>query len=267
MTSDAIGAYTRRMLIATWNVNGIRAREGQFLAWVDTLRPSVVCLQETKATREQLSPALLDLPGYDTYWHSAPKGYSGVALHVRRDAFAAPPVFEHPGHDVESRLVTAEVPGPEGPLLLASLYMPNGGKDYPAKVAFMRDMIGWVRAVHGGDKTLVLCGDMNVARAEIDVHPKLRDPRAVGQTSEERDLFAAMLDAGLVDVQRAQAPDDDALFTWWPYWRQHRERNIGWRLDYVLVSKPLAPRMGPVGIGLTIGTSDHAPVTSDLHWQ
>ncbi|MFO0750684.1 MAG: exodeoxyribonuclease III [Myxococcota bacterium] len=252
------------MLLATWNVNGVRAREAQLLAWLAAARPAVVCLQETKATREQLSPALAELPGYACYWHSAPKGYSGVALLVARDAFASEPRFAHPAHDRESRLVTAEVDDGDGPLVLASLYMPNGGKDYPAKVAFMGAMTAWVREVHAAGRRLILCGDMNVARADIDVHPKLRDPRVIGQSPEERALFAAMLAEGLVDVQRSQSPDDATLFTWWPYWRQHRERNIGWRLDYVLVSSALAARVGDCAVARDVGTSDHAPVVATL---
>jgi exodeoxyribonuclease-3 len=254
------------MLIATWNVNGIRAREAEFLAWLAEVRPAMVCLQETKARRDQLSPALATLPGYHAYWHSAErKGYSGVALHLGVDAFAGEPRFSHPPFDVESRMVTAEVTDAAGPLVVASLYMPNGGKDYPAKIAFILELIRWVRALHASGRRLVLCGDMNVARAEADVHPKLTDPRAIGQSAEERELFQALLDAGLVDVQRVLAPDGEHLYTWWPYWRQHRERNIGWRLDYVLVSGALASGVRDCRIGIDVGKSDHAPVMVD--WE
>lgn len=252
------------MLVATWNVNGIRAREAGFLAWLAASRPDVVCLQETKATREQLSPALQTLPGYHVYWHSAPRGYSGVALHVREHAFTAPPRFSHPALDRESRLVTAEVDTANGPLVLASLYMPNGGKDYPAKIAFMLELLAWIEALHAESKRLVLAGDMNVARHEIDVHEKLRDPRAIGQSHEERAIFQGLLDAGLVDAQRALHPDDHRLYTWWPYWRQHRERNIGWRLDYVLVSRALVPALATCTIAHEVGGSDHAPVLARL---
>lgn len=250
------------LLVVTWNVNGVRAREAQLLAWLGEARPAVLCLQETKATPAQLSPALCALPGYACYWHAAPKGYSGVALHLRQDVFDGPPAFDHPDHDVESRLVTATArwPGAARPITFASLYMPNGGKDYGAKITFMRAMIAWVREVRARGDELVLCGDMNVARGPIDVHPKLRDPRVIGQSDEERGLFGEMLAAGLVDVQRERAPADDTLFTWWPYWRQHRERNIGWRLDYTLISPALSARVTGCEILRAVGTSDHAPV-------
>jgi len=252
------------MLITTWNVNGMRAREAQFLAWVASAAPAVICLQETKALREQLSPALRELPGYWCYWHSAPKGYSGVGLHIRRDAFIGEPVFGHPAHDFESRLATAEVMLGATPVTLASLYLPNGGKDYPAKIAFLQAMANWVREVHASGRQLILCGDMNVARAVMDVHPNFRDPQVIGQRLEERQLFSHMLAGGLVDMQRTLHPDNAELFTWWPYWRAHRQRNIGWRLDYVLVSQALAGRVSACRVLTEVGTSDHAPVVATL---
>jgi len=253
------------MLIATWNVNGIRAREEQFLAWIAAAKPAVICLQETKAQPEQLSQTLCRLAGYDCYWHPAPKGYSGVGLHLRTDAFTSAPIFAHPAHDFESRLVTADVEYANRKLTFASLYMPNGGKDYPAKVAFMKAMIAWVREVRESDRDLVLCGDMNVARASIDVHPKLRDPTVIGQSQEERGLFSDLLVAGnLVDMQRALEPDNTELFTWWPYWREHRARNMGWRLDYILSASALASRISDCRVLVEIGTSDHAPVVATL---
>jgi exodeoxyribonuclease-3 len=108
----------------------------------------------------------------------------------------------------------------------------------------------------------VLCGDMNVARAEIDVHPKERKPRGIGQLPEEREAFARLLDTGLTDVARHLEPDNDALFTWWPPWRNMRQRNIGWRIDYVLASASLTPAIRACTSHREIGTSDHAPVVA-----
>jgi len=246
------------MRVATWNVNGVRARAAQLVGWLAEARPEVVCLQETKARPDQLAPSLCDLDGYHCLWHPAPKGYSGVALHVRRD-WAQAVEFFHPPHDMESRLVCARV----GRVVFASLYMPNGGKDYAAKIAFMHAMIDWVRAVHAAGDQLVLAGDMNVARAPLDVHPKLQDPTVVGQSAEERGLFADML-VGLVDAGRHLHPADDRLFTWWPYWRESRQRNIGWRLDYVLISEALLPRLTRCELMRDLGTSDHCPVVATL---
>ncbi len=247
------------MKITTWNVNGIRAREAQLLDWVARERPDVLCLQEIKASPDQVPPSLCSLDGYWCYWHGK-GGYSGVGLHLRRDTVGGRPLFVHPPFDSENRVVAVEL----GDLVLASIYVPNGGKDYPAKVRFLEAMDAWVDEAHRAGKLLVLCGDMNVARLEIDVHPKLRKPTEIGQTPEERALIERILSRGLVDLHRRFLPDDDRLFTWWAPWRNLRERNIGWRIDYVFVSAPLAEGARSCISYREFGTSDHAPLTAEL---
>jgi len=245
------------MKIATWNVNGIRARHAQVLEWIERDRPDVVCLQELKAKVEQVPETLCNLAGYWCYWHGA-SAYSGVGLHLRKERFPEPPEFSHPAFDHETRIVQATL----GNVIVASVYVPNGGKDYAAKLAFFAAMAGYVEAIHAGGRTVVLCGDLNVAREERDVHPKERKPNIIGQRPEERALFARLLTHGLVDVGRVLAPDDDNLFTWWAPWRNLRQRNIGWRLDYVLASAPLAGRARACPVLRDVGTSDHAPVVA-----
>ncbi|MGH9457646.1 MAG: exodeoxyribonuclease III [Thermoanaerobaculia bacterium] len=243
------------MKIATWNVNGIRARQTQFADFVAEHRPDVVCLQEIKAKPDQI-PESCGLPDYACYWHGA-GGYSGVGLHVRTDAFSGvSATFSHPPFDLETRVVQAEI----GDLVVASVYVPNGGKDFPAKIAFMKALEEYVAGVHESGKQLVLCGDLNVARTERDVHPKERKPNAIGQLPEERELLERIIATGLVDVGRALDPDNDELFTWWAPWRNLRQRNIGWRLDYVLASEPLARRAASCRVYREFGTSDHGPV-------
>jgi exodeoxyribonuclease-3 len=242
------------MKIATWNVNGIRARQAQFCDWLGQAQPDVVCLQELKAERGQIPPQC-EAPDYDVYWHGL-RAYSGVSLHVRKGAFAGPPRYSHPDFDMESRIVQAEV----GDLVLASVYVPNGGKDYGAKIDFMKRLVAWTGQLAAQGRDLVLCGDMNITRTEMDVHPRERKPGAIGQRTEERELFEALLGDRLVDVGRALAPDDDQLYTWWAPWRNMRARNIGWRLDYVLASKRIAERAVSCPVLRDIGTSDHAPV-------
>jgi exodeoxyribonuclease-3 len=246
------------MKIATWNVNGIRARATQVCEWLERDRPDIVCLQELKAEATQI-PEQCQVMEYHAYWHCR-KGYSGVSLHVRRDLFAADPKFSHPAFDVESRIVQAEL----GELVIASVYVPNGGKDYPAKLHFVTRMAEWARQLHAEGRELVLCGDLNITRAEIDVHPKERKPNAVGQRPEERALFETLLAAPLVDVGRALDPDNANLFTWWAPWRNLRARNIGWRLDYVLASPTVFARATGCVVEAAIGTSDHAPVVMTM---
>ena len=246
------------MKIATWNVNGIRARAAQLCEWLERDRPDIVCLQELKAESTQI-PEQCQLADYHVYWHCR-KGYSGVSLHIRKDLFAVDPVFSHPPFDMESRIVQVE----HGDLVIASVYVPNGGKDYPAKLQFMTQLADWTRQLHAEGRELVLCGDINIARAEMDVHPKERKPNAVGQRPEERTLFESLLGAHLVDLGRAFDPDNPNLFTWWAPWRNLRARNIGWRLDYVLASPTVADRARSCVVLADVGTSDHAPVMMAL---
>ncbi|HVG24470.1 MAG TPA: exodeoxyribonuclease III [Thermoanaerobaculia bacterium] len=244
------------MKIATWNVNGIRARHEQFVQWAASEQPDVICLQEIKARLDQI-PQTCTLEGYTCYWHGA-GGYSGVALHVRT-GFAENVARTHPEFDQETRVVQAQIED----TVFTSVYVPNGGKDFEAKIAFIHALTAYAADVRKRGLNLVLCGDMNIARAEMDVHPKERKPRAIGQLPMERDLFETMLaEGGLVDVGRMLYPDDDEYFSWWAPWRNMRQRNIGWRLDYVLASEKLAKRAVSCPSQREVGTSDHAPVVA-----
>jgi exodeoxyribonuclease-3 len=240
--------------IATWNVNGIRARQAQVCEWLERDAPDVVCLQELKATPEQV-PEACKLLDYHVFWHGE-RAYSGVSLHIRRGLFEGEPAFTHPEFDMETRIVQVQF----GNLVLASVYVPNGGKDYPAKLAFLDKLCAWTRQLHQEGRELVLCGDINIARADIDVHPRERKPGVIGQRPEERELFARLLGDDLVDVQRALAPDNEAIFSWWPPWRNMRQRNIGWRIDYILASRGIAAKATQCAVLADFGTSDHAPV-------
>jgi exodeoxyribonuclease-3 len=244
------------MKVTTWNVNGIRAREAQVIEFVERERPDLLCLQEIKASPEQVPAALRELADYWGLWHGY-KGYSGVGLHLRKSAVSTRPSFFHPDFDTENRIVAAQL----GSTIVASIYVPNGGRDYPGKVRFVEALDSWAEQCLGRGLNLLLCGDFNIARAERDVHPKLRKPTETGQTPEERAMLERLLDKGLVDVGRELAPDDDQLFTWWAPWRNLRARDIGWRLDYVLASGPLAARAISCVSEREFGTSDHAPVT------
>ena len=242
------------MKIATWNVNGIRARQAQVCDWIERDRPDVVCLQELKAEPAQI-PDSCKLVDYHAYWHGL-RAYSGVSLHLRKDFIEGDPQFSHPDFDMEARIVQA----PRGNVVFASVYVPNGGKDYTAKLNFLRRLSAWVKDMHAAGKELVLCGDINIARTDMDVHPRERKPDVIGQRAEERELFEDLLGTHLVDVGRTLNPQNDALFTWWPPWRNMRQRNIGWRIDYVLASRSIAERAQSCVVLADIGTSDHAPV-------
>jgi exodeoxyribonuclease III len=245
--------------LATWNVNGIRARQTQLHEFLEAEQPDVLCLQEIKASLDQLPVWLCDLEGYWCYWHGG-KGYSGVGLHVRKASGSDRPAFQHPDFDYENRIVTVNLPL----ATVASIYVPNGGKDFPAKMRFLEALNSYAAEFLRAGRRLILCGDLNVARTDMDVHPKERRPRAIGQLPEERALIESIIGHGLVDVHRKVDPDNAELFTWWAPWRNMKQRNIGWRLDYVLASESIAEKTVSCVVQREVGTSDHGPVIASF---
>jgi exodeoxyribonuclease-3 len=243
------------MKLLTWNVNGVRARQAELAEVLNRETPDVVCLQEIKASSDKVPELVVAAGGYWCYWHGA-GGYSGVALLVRHGFFTERPAFFHPDFDREQRIVVADL----GALTVASVYVPNGGKDFEAKLEFMRGLAAWTAALVGQGRTVVIAGDLNVAREDRDVHPKERKANQIGTRPEERALLTVLLDAGLADVARMLDPDNDALFTWWAPWRNMRQRNIGWRIDYVLAGPPLSGAARSAVSMRETGTSDHAPL-------
>src|SRR4051812_20700764 len=247
------------MKVTTWNVNGIRARADMVLEWVRSEQPDVLCLQEIKASPEAVPSSVCELEGYWCHWHGH-KGYSGVGLHLRRATFTAEPAFVHPPFDIETRIVTALV----GDWVIASVYVPNGNRDFGTKVRFLEALDAFVAGVLASGRQLLVCGDLNVALEPRDVHPKLRKPTETGQTPQEQAMLAGIIGHGLADLLRRFDTANDRLFTWWAPWRQMRERNIGWRLDYILASAILAEAARACTVAREFGTSDHGPVTADF---
>ncbi|MFO0599723.1 MAG: exodeoxyribonuclease III [Myxococcaceae bacterium] len=245
------------MKLTTWNVNGVRARESQVADWLRLEKPDVLCLQEIKASLHQVPPSLLEPEGFWAHWHGE-GGYSGVSMIVSRALCPVRPKFWSPAFDHECRVLVASLGG----LDLATFYVPNGGKDFDAKLRFLTALERWVDERLAAGRDLVLCGDFNVAREEVDVHEKLRDSKQTGQTEGERALFGKVLAQGLTDLGRKFAPDDTNLFTWWAPWRNYRERNIGWRLDLVLTSSKPTEQAKRCTALREFGSSDHGPVTA-----
>ncbi|MEY4578918.1 MAG: hypothetical protein RL701_3621 [Pseudomonadota bacterium] len=247
------------MKLATWNVNGIRAREKDVVAFIEQEGPDILCLQEIKASPDKVPAVLNELEGYHGYWHGF-KGYSGVSLHISRALVAERPAFSHPEFDHETRIVTARV----GPVVVASIYVPNGGKDFAAKQTFLDALERFVEDARLLGTPLLLCGDLNVAREDRDVHPSLRKPNQIGRTPAEQAQFERILQLGLTDLSRKFAPDDDQLFSWWAPWRNLRQKNIGWRIDYVLASAELAAAASSCNVLREFGSSDHGPLIANF---
>ena len=229
--------WRRDVKVITWNVNGIRARQREVGELLAAEQPDIVCLQEIKAPAGQ---------GAGT----ARVGERLLVLLARRGRLlgrgaARPSQFLHGTTGLRSSVFRYGEPHrrrpTSGPWSVASVYVPNGGKDYDAKAAVSaRRSSAWALGHIRHGQTLVICGDLNVAREERDVHPKERKPNQIGTRPEERGLLRRVCSEGLVDVGRRLDPDNNELFTWWAPWRNLRQRNIGWRIDYVLASAALA---------------------------
>jgi exodeoxyribonuclease-3 len=249
------------MKIATWNVNGIRARLAEAQAWIARDRPDVICLQEIKANSSQLPAAMCEMEGYWCYWHGE-KGYSGVALQINKEFAPEKPEFSHPPFDFENRIVCARI----GKLTVASIYVPNGGKDFDAKMRFVEALEGFASSFRAEQAPVLLCGDLNIARTDMDIHAKERKLNGIGQRPDERALLERVISQGLVDVGRAVDPENADLFTWWAPWRNMRQRNIGWRIDYILASEALYGHTRSCIVQSDVGTSDHAPVMATFEY-
>ena len=242
-------------------MNGIRARQGQLLEWIVREKPDVICLQEIKASVDQLTFDLRDIEGYWGHWHGG-RGYSGVALLVSKAFAPNGPLIVHPAFDFEQRICTAVLETAAGPVTFASIYVPNGGKDFDAKMRFLSAIDDWCLDAQRAETALVLCGDLNVARTDMDIHPKERKHNQIGARPDERALLEQILTRDLIDVARAMEPTNENLFTWWAPWRNMKQRNIGWRIDYLLATTRLAGNVQYVTVQREVGTSDHGPVVA-----
>jgi exodeoxyribonuclease-3 len=245
--------------IVSWNVNGLRARADAVVDIWSTLEPTVLCLQETKCVAEQVPPQVTDLPGTIRHWNGGPKGYSGTAILLREAAFETPPELASPPFDDEARAVELTL----GSRTLLNLYMPNGGKNYPAKLAFYDALIDYTKDALAAGREVWLCGDMNIAHTDLDIHERHRPKADIGVRPAERQRIDALLELGLSDIYRDANPDRDDLFTWWPYWRNLRAKNRGWRIDYHLVSAGFGS-VSETSVYMPETGSDHAPLVADV---
>ncbi len=251
------------MTLVSWNVNGLRSILGKgLLEFWSAEAPDVLCLQETKARPEQIEGAPWPA-GYEGHWNSAARpGYSGVATFTRHPPLNVTCGLGHPAHDGEGRVLTLEYPD----FFLVNVYTPNSQReltrlDYRVRAwepAFRRHLQELQKR-----KPVVFCGDLNVAHTELDLANPKANKRNAGFTEEERTQFQALIDAGFIDTFRLFT-QGNGHYTWWSYMNRARARNIGWRIDYFLVSPALRPRVRAARILPHVQGSDHCPVLLEL---
>ncbi len=247
----------KNLTYISWNVNGLRAciKKG-FLDAFEKLNADCFCLQETKLQPDQID---LDLPGYHQYWNSAvKKGYSGTAIFTKTEPIQVSYGMGIEEHDQEGRIITAEF----DTHYLVTCYTPNSKRalerlDY--RMIWEDDFRGYLKKLEE-KKPIVLCGDLNVAHKEIDLANPASNRKNAGFTDEERNKMTTLLQAGFTDTFRYLYPDKTEAYSWWSYFAKSRERNIGWRIDYFLVSQSLNSRIKEARIHPEIEGSDHCPV-------
>ena len=249
------------MKLISWNVNGLRAVLGKgFLDYVAQESPDILCLQETKLQPEQ---AVFDLPGYHRFFNSADKkGYSGTAILTRTEPLSVTYDFGGDEHRHEGRIITAEFPQ----FYLVCCYTPNsqdGLKRLDYRMRWEDDLRDYLRELDQ-TKPVVYCGDLNVAHREIDLkNPKINRQNP-GFSDEEREKMTRLLEAGFVDTFRYINGDVTDRYSWWSYRFHAREKNVGWRIDYFIVSQRLADKVKAADIRSEIYGSDHCPVLLEL---
>ncbi len=266
------------MKIYSWNVNGIRAvqKKGLLEPFIAKHDPDVLCIQETKAQPEQVAEEMAELfPEYEQYWHSAEKkGYSSTAIFTKIEPenvlLGLPePIIkafslkdDYGDTSKEGRVIAAEYEH----FYVATVYTPNAKDDLsripmrqqwdPAFLAYMKEL--------SEEKPVIFCGDFNVAHTEIDLARPKPNIGKKGFTEEERSGFDAMLDAGWLDSLRILQPNVPDLYTWWSHWGGARERNVGWRIDYVMVPEDFKEIVKSARIHPEVLGSDHCPVSIEL---
>ena len=248
------------MKIYSFNVNGLRAiLKKDFLSWVDSVKPDILCLQETKLSDKDFS---IELPGYHQYYSCAQKkGYSGTAIFSKIEPVSVTEGIGVAEHDMEGRTLIAEFEG----FYLISVYVPNSQDelrrlDY--RQIWDKDFEDFVSGLKE-NKPVIFCGDLNVAHEEIDIRNPKTNTRNAGFTIEERNDFSRLLSRGFIDTFRYLHPDE-VKYSWWSYRFKAREKNIGWRIDYFVVSDDLKDRLKSAEIHNEVFGSDHCPVSIEI---
>ena len=248
----------------SWNVNGIRAAEKKgFLDWLGACGADVVAVQETKAHPEQLSDNLLNPPGYQASWNWAEKkGYSGTGIYTRQAPLAISRGLKDPELDTEGRVLIHEYES----FVFFNIYFPNGGRGMEwveRKLAFYRKFLEVAQAYQDKGRPVVVTGDFNTAFAEIDLARPKENVNTSGFMPIEREGLGRFFEQGMIDTFRHLHPDT-VKYTYWDQVTRARERNVGWRIDYFMVTKDLQDRILRAEIHDEVLGSDHCPLSLEL---
>lgn len=252
--------------LVSWNVNGIRAvhRKGHFMDWVNKAQPDIIALQEIRAGADQVPKEICNLPGYYDYWYAAEKkGYSGVGLMSKIQPNEVRFGIGQPEFDTEGRVMTAEYDR----FTLLNVYFPSGSRSEERvdfKLAFNEAFLNYCEDLRAEGKSLIFCGDVNIAHNPIDLtHPKANENNS-GFLEIEREWLDRITGMGYVDTYRYFYPDKAEMYTWWSMRSQAREKNVGWRIDYIITTEDLLPQLKGADILTGIQGSDHCPIQLDF---
>jgi len=249
------------MKLISWNVNGLRACVGKgFLDFFQAADSDIFCLQETKLQQGQID---LELKGYEQYWNYAvKKGYSGTAVFTKQTPLSVRYGIEHETHDQEGRVLTLEFSN----YFLVNVYTPNSKRGLlrlEYRMEWEKVFQDYVKELDT-QKPVILCGDLNVAHKEIDIKNPASNRKTAGFTDVEREKMTELLDQGFIDTFRHLYPYKEGAYSWWSYFRNARERNSGWRIDYFVVSDRLRDSIVEAEILPNIMGSDHCPVALNI---
>ena len=245
------------MKLISWNVNGLRAcvQKG-FLDFFNEIDSDIFCIQETKCQKGQIE---LEFEGYESYWNSAEKkGYSGTAIFTKIKPLTIKYGIGKEEHDKEGRVITLEFEK----FYMVDIYTPNSKRELERLEyrQIWEDEIRKYLLKLNETKPVIMCGDLNVAHKEIDLKNPKTNRHNAGFTDEERNKMTELLDAGFTDSFRYKYPDKENEYSWWSYMGRAREKNVGWRIDYFIVSNDIAKKIKDATIHQEVYGSDHCPV-------